>query len=920
MSDEPFEIVQERTWLHASCGKFAGFSSLVVLVGLLAIVAAAPEIAAAKSPARAGFWESGGSTVSLEASGAKRSFLVEAPSAELSRIGARKGTLLFVGRRSGEKYEGKAYSFSKGCKPAPYTVTGDVSNSDRLVILSGKAPVLDKDCGITGRREQRTTFIYHDQEDDWGAASVTIAPSLREGNIEFTDVAFSPNGKLLLTNDFTDVRLWEVASGLPLRTLTQPEFFTASLFSPDGKLIVSAHKDGTIRLWNVATGRVLAELRHKAAAGSDELFDEISSLWIDPRGELLVAGDIAGVVRIWNLGERRVILSVKLPALDKLGNSPRVVLARLSADRRRLIVLARKGYRAPDSAAIFDAHSGTNLSSFDLPPEYKFVRDGYVADAEAIVRVSSKDCPTTELALFSLSYRKKVAGILKPKRCSKDGDSSKSVKVFSSPDSTRIAVTWEGESGVFLWDAQARQLERHVQWSDAGAANIIGLSRDFTRVATQDAGRIRIRAFDTGAPIKDFANFGVGARYVVASITGSHILLEHDFTGKQGPVDVDVRALDTLKPASARLAKASDLTVYAFAPLTNLALAANSNGEALLLSLKGGGEPRKISIPALKSIFRAQMSPDGKSALVLGEAAKESSDFVVYVAALLDTTDGKVTHSFQARDDDGYLSGIAFSPDGTRFAIGHRSGTVEIWDAKSVKLLKTLSRPGDENDDADTRTLKFSSDGRLLIGSGLFFDKVFIWNIASGKVVRIYDLGPRVCGYRYATAVALSHDGKTLAAGLGQRAVSSGDNGAERGNVVVWNAHDGKRLFTLRGQRGAISALTFSPDDRWIVSGSFDGTIKYWDRTSGALMATAMGGADGSWLVLTRAGFYAGSAEAGAAIAVVRGNEAVPASLVRGELLRPDLAQQLLRGDPSGRYGAAARRLNLPEALGSSAH
>ena len=164
-------------------------------------------------------------------------------------------------------------------------------------------------------------------------------------------------------------------------------------------------------------------------------------------------------------------------------------------------------------------------------------------------------------------------------------------------------------------------------------------------------------------------------------------------------------------------------------------------------------------------------------------------------------------------------------------------------------------------------------------------------------------MGELVAGYRYATAVALSRDGKTLAAGLGQRAVSSGDRGAERGNIVVWNADTGKRRFTLRSQRGAIYALAFSPDDRWIVSGSLDGTIQYWDRADGRLMATAVGGANGGWLVLTEAGFYAGSEGSDANIAVVRGNNAIPAARVRDQLSQPDLVEQLLKGTPPGAIG-----------------
>jgi hypothetical protein len=176
-------------------------------------------------------------------------------------------------------------------------------------------------------------------------------------------------------------------------------------------------------------------------------------------------------------------------------------------------------------------------------------------------------------------------------------------------------------------------------------------------------------------------------------------------------------------------------------------------------------------------------------------------------------------------------------------------------------------------------------------------------------------MGASLAGYRYAAAVALSRDGKTLVAGLGQRAISSGDSGTERGGVVVWDVATGKRQLTLRGQRGAITALMFSPDDKWIVSGSLDGTLRYWDRNDGKLMATAMIGRAGHWLVLTEAGFYAGSQGSDEGIGVVRGNTAQEGARFREHLFRPDLVEQLLKGDPDGRYEEAARKLDLQALL-----
>jgi WD40 repeat protein len=73
-------------------------------------------------------------------------------------------------------------------------------------------------------------------------------------------VAFSPDGRLALTlsGDGT-VKLWEVATGRELRTLAGHSV-TSVAFSPNGRLALTGSRDGTATLWEVATGRELRTL------------------------------------------------------------------------------------------------------------------------------------------------------------------------------------------------------------------------------------------------------------------------------------------------------------------------------------------------------------------------------------------------------------------------------------------------------------------------------------------------------------------------------------------------------------------------------------------------------------------------------------------------------------------------------------
>lgn len=141
----------------------------------------------------------------------------------------------------------------------------------------------------------------------WNVASGDL---LFEGLDDFehlaTDVAFSPDGKLLAVgtgcafdiSGSATVKLWDVEEGILLFDIAAPSFVRDVEFSPDGHLIAAATGDGSIYMWNVTTGALHTEL-HGHTGG-------VSSVAYSLDGTLLASGgysanDELGEVRLWDV-------------------------------------------------------------------------------------------------------------------------------------------------------------------------------------------------------------------------------------------------------------------------------------------------------------------------------------------------------------------------------------------------------------------------------------------------------------------------------------------------------------------------------------------------------------------------------------------------------------------------------------------
>jgi len=210
-----------------------------------------------------------------------------------------------------------------------------------------------------------------------------------------------------------------------------------------------------------------------------------------------------------------------------------------------------------------------------------------------------------------------------------------------------------------------------------------------------------------------------------------------------------------------------------------------------------------------------RFSPDGKLIATAG------SDGNVQIS---DVSTGKRIHLFRILADDGKAS-IAFHPFKPILATARHD--LRFFDLRNGQQIDLLPA-GPTN---DVQSVVFSPDGNWL-ALGMETGQVLIWDFVTERLSWRFQQHSASTGIN---VLCFSHDGFFLASG---------------GNddlVVVYDLRKGTSA-RLEGHSDAVFGLAFAPDDKTLVSTSWDGSIRFWCLANHreALKLTPGGGVDNS--------------------------------------------------------------------------
>jgi WD40 repeat protein len=586
--------------------------------------------------------------------------------------------------------------------------------------------------------------------------------------------SFSPDGKRILVPCKDHIHILDATTGLITQSIPAPYWDNkpaAAILAPDNRtMAVGSYKE--LELWNLETGKRLHHLKLK----DDDDGMWMSRLAFSPDGKLLTAGCwLSTQVRVWDVatGQPRLWWTWR-PKERPHGGINQVAF---SADSRMLVALD-----GDHQLLCWDVPAKGDLKAINAPPGYPAVCKEIVFSADGRV-VAFKKADRDEVVVL-------------------DAQDPRGEQLGSWPGATPNALTFTRDSKALLAFQAEPQRKPIVRRWDVG-----------TRKFLAD---VELPAFGQN----NLCAFSPDGR-TLAVIPNEH--------------DAVVRLVDTATGKYLHPDPGPTQGVYPliFSPDGNY-LAALDRQRGYLWKLSTRELVRTWNVAGYETFA---FHPDGKTLAFAGEAG-----------VVLESADGRKRHTLEGPKQK--MEKLAFSPDGKLLAAGGGSTNVWVWDTDTGKLVHVLEQR------EFTEALAFSRDGRVLYSSAGKESWVTAWDLSTGKQL----FNGR--GDFLAQVLAPLADGKTMAvldfdAGYRLMDGKTGDNwkpvylpdelhcdempgaiapGGElvavstsTGSLVLWRPDDNEkryRLFPLGSGKGTrLSAVTFSPDGRYVAVGQHDGTI-----------------------------------------------------------------------------------------------
>ncbi|WP_437969798.1 NB-ARC domain-containing protein [Sorangium sp. So ce260] len=556
------------------------------------------------------------------------------------------------------------------------------------------------------------------------------------------DVAVTAEGRFIISaSSDTTLKVWDLATGQAIRTLKgHTDGVSSVAVTLDGRFAVSASWDRTLKVWDLAAEQAICTLKGHSG--------RVTSVAVTANGQLAISASWDKTIKVWDIAAGQVVHTL-------VGHRSNVTSITVTADGRFAVSAS-----LDRTLIVWDVTTGEAIRTLT----------GHTPDITSVAVTADSRFAISASLNHTLTVWDIAAGQVSRTLHGHTGG----VRDVAVTPNGRFAVSASEDKTIIVWDLASGQAVRTLQGHAAGVTGVTVTPDGGLAVSASEDRTIKIWNIASGEENRFHPRSGT---YV------SSVALTSD-----GRFAVSIRR------ASIRAWDAEERFDGFRRPNQNDSCDVWDIVAEQVIDTHEGyrrGLPEAVTADRRFAIYRPWKEETRKTLNVWDLAAR------------------RVICTLAAHRPDVYC--LAVTADG-RFAVSMsgwwRDQATTVWDLTTGRAIQSL-----QGSPSDMVGVAVTADCGFAVTASKC--GIQVWDLTTGQAIRRID-----------------RDRAALAAN-GRLAVTTSKHDLE-----VWDLATGQTIRTLQGHISLVNGAAVTEDGRFAVSASDDRTIKVWDLATGKALST----------------------------------------------------------------------------------